>query len=39
MRKIEIITPVEAKSYDELTDSDRRLVDLARRATEGSYAP
>lgn len=39
MKKIEITTPILAVSYDELSDIDRRLVDLARSATERSYAP
>lgn len=39
MKKIEITTPLLAVSYDELSDTDRRLVDLARSATERSYAP
>ena len=39
MRKIDVIAPVTAKKYDELGEADRRLVDRARRATAGSYAP
>ena len=39
MKEIEIITPVSAKSYDELDATERRLVDAARGATAGSYSP
>lgn len=35
----EIITPIQVAEYDELSDNDRRLVDLARSATSRSYAP
>lgn len=31
--------PITALSYDELSDTERRLVDDARAATAGSYAP
>lgn len=39
MKTIEITTTIESYNYDELSADDRRLVDLARRATERSYAP
>lgn len=39
MEQIDIVTPVTAKSYDELSGDDRRLIDAARAATRGSYAP
>lgn len=39
MRKIDIVIPVEAVAYDELSNVDRQLVDLARKATLRSYAP
>jgi len=39
MKTFEIVTPVRELTYDELTDADRRLVDMAREATYGSYAP
>ncbi len=39
MRKIEITTPVEELTFEELTESERRLVELAREATTRSYAP
>lgn len=39
MKNLEIKIPVEVVGYEELSVADRRLVDLARRATERSYAP
>lgn len=39
MKDIEIIVPVTAKDYDELSDTERCLVDMARKAVDGSYAP
>lgn len=39
MKEFEIVIPVKAVSYNELDDTDRKLVDLARQATERSYAP
>lgn len=39
MKDIEIIVPVQAKSYGELDATERRLVDAARKAVDGSYAP
>ena len=39
MREIEISTKVKVCSYDELPMPYRELVDVARKATERSYAP
>lgn len=39
MKEFEIVIPVKVVSYNELDDTDRKLVDLARQATERSYAP
>ena len=39
MKEFEISTPVRVYAYDELDEADRRLVDLAREATQRSYAP
>ncbi len=39
MKTFEIVTPVRELAYDELSDADRRLVDMARESTYNSYAP
>lgn len=39
MRTKDIVTTVEVARYDELSETDRRLVDTAREATQRSYAP
>lgn len=39
MKEIEIVTPVTSKNYEELSESERMLVDAARTAVKGSYAP
>lgn len=39
MKHIEVKTPVEVARFDELTEADRRLTELAREATSRSYAP
>lgn len=39
MKEIKICTPIVSVQYDELNDGDRQLVDMAREATERSYAP
>lgn len=39
MEKKEIVTPIEIYTFDELPPDDRRLLELAREATERSYAP
>ena len=39
MEKMHITVPVDVMSYSELSEEDRKLVDAAREATEGSYAP
>ena len=39
MKEINITTLVRSVGYDELSAEDRRLVDAAKDATKGSYAP
>lgn len=39
MREFEISLPVKEKQYDELDQRERVLVDAARAATGGAYAP
>ncbi len=39
MKEFEIVIPVKAVTFDELDETDRKLVELARQATERSYAP
>lgn len=39
MKDIEIIIPVKSMSFDELDTTERRLVEGARDAIKGSYAP
>lgn len=39
MKQFDITTVIYACSYDELDDTSRRLVDMAREATGRSYAP
>lgn len=39
MKQLDITVPVEVRSFDELSDEDRELVEASRKATEGSYAP
>lgn len=39
MKTTEIIVPLQQLQYNELSDSERRLVDEAREATHRSYAP
>lgn len=39
MKEIEIITPVTVKEYAELDSRERALVDAARKAVGGAYAP
>ena len=39
MKQIELKTQIKAYSYDELPETDRRLVDMAREATSRSYSP
>lgn len=39
MKNIDIVTPIKSAQYDELTTRQRQLVDLAREATNRSYAP
>ncbi|MDE6464999.1 MAG: cytidine deaminase [Muribaculaceae bacterium] len=39
MKELDIATPIIARGYDELDDIDRALVDAAKSAIAGSYAP
>lgn len=39
MEKKRIITEIELLAYEELSESDRHLVDLAKKMTVNSYAP
>lgn len=39
MKQIKITTDVTVKTFDELTEIEARLVDLARQATYRSYVP
>ncbi len=39
MRKLEITIPVRVYAYDELDEARRKLIDRAKEATGGSYAP
>lgn len=39
MKEVEIHTPVQVKSYNELTDGERELVDAARASIAGAYTP
>lgn len=39
MKEIELVTPIVAKQYGELDEAERVLVDAARKAVKGSYAP
>ncbi len=39
MKEIDIVTPVVAKTYEELDSTDRALVEAAKAATAGSYSP
>ncbi len=39
MRHFDVTIPVVAHTYEELSDDQRRLVDMARRYTHNSYAP
>ncbi len=39
MKKLEIVTPILSVDYNELTPMQQKLVDLARQATDRSYAP
>ena len=39
MKDTEVIIPFKIAAYDELSDTDRQLVDLARQATHRSYSP
>ena len=39
MENIQFVIDVELKSYDELSETDRMLIDAAKEATSRSYAP
>lgn len=39
MKKKQLTIPVDVCTYDELTDIERTLIDLAKQATTTSYAP
>lgn len=39
MKQLDISTKVDVLNYDELSDEQKKLTDLAREATERSYAP
>ncbi len=39
MKNLEITTMITEKAFSELSDSERRLVDIAREATYRAYAP
>ncbi|WP_455672501.1 cytidine deaminase [Phocaeicola sp.] len=39
MKQIKLEIDIEVRSYEELTDEDRKLIDAAREATQRSYAP
>lgn len=39
MENIQFVIDVEMRSYDELSESDRMLIDAAKEATSRSYAP
>lgn len=39
MKEIDLVTPIVSKQYEELTARERALVDAARAAIKGSYAP
>lgn len=39
MKDIELVIPIKSLSYEELDDTERRLVDAARAMTANSYAP
>lgn len=39
MKEIELISKVKIYDYDELSESDRKLIEKAKSATQTSYAP
>ncbi len=39
MKEKDIVIPIVELGYDELSESQRRLVDMAREATKRAYAP
>lgn len=39
MKKIEVVCPITVATFEELTPERRQLVEAAREAVKGSYAP
>lgn len=39
MKEINLVTKIRVYSYNELTDADKNLVDLAKSATQRAYSP
>ncbi len=39
MKELELITKIKVVGYEELSEELRRLIDAAKEATKGSYAP
>ena len=39
MKDINLVTKIRVYSYNELTDADKNLVDLAKSATQRAYSP
>ncbi len=39
MKEIDIVTRIESLSYEELSDTERRAVDDARKSCNNAYAP
>ena len=39
MKEINLVTKIKVYSYNELSETDKNLVDLAKNATQRAYAP
>ena len=39
MKELSITTNIRVLSYDELTEEQRKLTDMAKKETENAYAP
>ena len=39
MKEINLVTKIRVYSYNELSETDKNLVDLAKNATQRAYAP
>ena len=39
MKEINLVTKIRVYSYNELSETDKKLVDLAKNATQRAYAP